>query len=274
MTDNYLEKYKEEESVSSNSADDFGPGINEPLKPSNISKPSESQGNFNRVSKREDIEVKPYTFDPKTLLIPEPVSTPSRITGLSGNYNTLTNEPAAGTYKNTKENMERPLPNYYSVNTETYIAKTTRNLDYTKPLNLGSAIKKPQFRFTSSGDYSELKAENDYRNYAKEFDNEFRDHQRDVSTLTRELVSQLKRLQIIYSDLNTPNMDMNLLKAKLLRELETIQANINESNKKLSLLMKDRSKVKEKFCTIKVKNKELKSIIMTCEENIKEYLLT
>ena len=278
MTENFLEKYKQEGSESSDSGiDDADPITSKPPKEitevKKEQKKEEPQSAPKARPKKEDT-FKPYTFDPRSVIdaisAPKPDQQPKKIETMTTSY---TPSAAMSGSMSARGNILVGDKFKYPSTTDNYQMTTIHKVTYTSPPEMSSTFQVPQFNFSSKNSeaYSSFQAENDYKTFIREFDSEFKDQQREVNTISRELLSQLKRLQIIYSDLNNPCTDIGLLRTKLSRELESIQDNINQANKKLSILMNERSNIKDKFCRLRVKNKELKSETKVLEDNIRSY---
>ena len=123
----------------------------------------------------------------------------------------------------------------------------------------------------NEGGFTDFKAVNDFRTFVQEFDEDFKDPQKEVNALSNELTAQSKRIQMINCELNKPKVDFISVRTKFSQELDMIQRNSNEANNRLSFLMNERTHIKDKFCGLKVKNKELKSVNKGLEENARAY---
>eukprot|EP00826_Nyctotherus_ovalis_P009022 TRINITY_DN12353_c0_g1_i7.p1 TRINITY_DN12353_c0_g1~~TRINITY_DN12353_c0_g1_i7.p1 ORF type:complete len:153 (+),score=67.03 TRINITY_DN12353_c0_g1_i7:89-547(+) len=143
-----------------------------------------------------------------------------------------------------------------------------KDLDYPQIGGKSDLLKNLQYDLDEPG-FMDPKSENEYRAIAKEFDNEFGERQRSITDVSRQLVTRMKRLQTLGRDLSAPNADMSLLRSRLFHELETTQSDLNDANNGFALLLKDRDSIKDKYCYLKLRNKELKNFTKVFQENIR-----
>jgi hypothetical protein len=269
MEASYIKKYKEENS------DSFDSGNEEVPVPSIPKNDRPSKGEVGRRSKKqEEAEIAPYTFDPRQFLesldkptpppIPKPTPTnkpllpeflekpPSeKQSPARQNVNSLVS-------KNPKELSigAEPLPNRSNVDVFQY--KSARNVDRL-PI-----IKNPPEE--SLGD---SRTESEYRGYAREFDSEFGDHQREIAALSKQLVTRIKKLQVLERELNSPSVDISSLRGRLARDIESIEDELGEANHNIIVLMNERKNIKERFCTIRVKYNELNTYNKAYQEKMR-----
>lgn len=278
MTDNFLDKYKEEDSVSSGSGEEGPEDIarklaNQKLEP----QPEAKQEVASKPERRraEDDKVTLYTFDPRSVL--ETASLTTREYTKSKTFEKPSSLHSQGGkdygYANYKLPQETAytssIASRYTPSSNLYQYK--KDLDYPQVGARNEFLKSLQYDFKEESTFTDPKSENEFRAIAKEFDNEFGDRQRDIPEVSRQLISRIKRLQTLNRDISSPNVDMGLLKTRLIHELETTQSDLNEANNKITLLMNDRGSIKDKYCYLKLRNKELKNFSKVFQDNIRSY---
>ena len=281
MAKNYADKYKQELSDSSCSSDDDGSALNLQKKKEDLKslkkKESEVKGKSER--KKEEYKIEAYTFDPRSLI--ESLSKPKSSHGSKPKHHEKARdkygappkrdpEPAVETIpKIPKENImqsEIPMSAKSSSKKDMYSYKKQLTPEY------GQIKEKSNYQVSSKEDnvgYSNIKGESDYKSFMIEFDNEFGDHRKEVAVLSKQLVSRLKILQMMDRDLNTPNINMDILKGKLSREIGNIQDDVGEANRTIILLMNIITNIKSQFCRLKVTNEELKNYNKTFQDTIR-----
>lgn len=280
MTDNFLDKYKEEDSESSASGEDDVEIIKRGIAKQTLDAPPElkeqAQG-AKRVEKQEGEvdKVSLYTFDPRSIIETNAGSLTSR--GYTGTK--AFDKPAVQLSSPTRDfgysSLRTPRETTLSTSIGSRYVPTSNLMQYKKELDYqqfktnNEPLKSFQYNFKDETGFTDFKSENDYRAFGKEFDNEFGDRQRDIPDVLRQLTSRIKRLQMLGRDLSAPNADMMLFKTRLTHELETTQSDLNDANNSITLLMNDRAKIKDTYCQLKLRNKEMKTFAKGIEENIR-----
>lgn len=277
MADNYLERYKEEDSVSSGSGEDgvevikrgiaaqkAAPSAEPKQEPQLVSKPPERKP-------KEDDKVSLYTFDPRSVLDSASGSSKGYASMKSLEMPSTKYTPSLRDYDYGSTRTPRDTT-YGSSIVSRYAAGSNlpqykKDLDFPQ-IGKGDLLKNLQYDLDEPG-FMDPKSENDYRAIAKEFDNEFGERQRSIADVSRQLVTRIKRLQTLGRDLSAPNADMSLLRTRLFHELETTQSDLNDANNGFALLLKDRDSIKDKYCYLKLRNKELKNFTKVFQENIR-----
>lgn len=279
MTDKFLDKYKEEDSESSASGEDDVEIIKRGIAKQKLdaqSEPKEQSQGAKRVEKKEDVnKVSLYTFDPRSIIEEKAGSLTSR--GYAGSK--ALDKPAIQLNSPIRDFGYSTLrtPRETTIGTSTgsryvptsNLTRYKNELDYQQFKTTNEPPKSFQYNFKDETGFTDFKSENDYRAFGKEFDNEFGDRQRDIPDILRQLTSRIKRLQMLGRDLSAPNVDMMLLKTRLAHELETTQSDLNDANSSITLLMNDRAKIKDTYCHLKLRNKEMKNFTKGIEENIR-----
>jgi len=280
MTDNYLDKYKEEDSVSSESGEDYVHVIknklaNQGLNPSNEPKQELQVEKKSERRRPEEDKVAPYTFNPRSVLDSDSLTERDYLKQKPYDKPNLAyTQPVRDYgYSNIRAQKEYSPSVYSRYTSSGGISQYKKDLDYPQMEIKNDYLKSLQYDLKEEPTFTDPKSENEYRAIAKEFDNEFGDRQRDVAEMSRQLMSRIKRLQMIARDISVPNPDMSLLRTRLLHELGTTQNDLNDANNNVILLMNDRVKIKNKYCHLKMRNKELKKYIKVFQENIRSYFL-
>jgi len=264
MKESYIKKYKEEHS------DSFDSGNDELPAPSTSKNEHSSRGEPERRSKRqEEVEIAPYTFDPRQFLESLDKSIPA-----PSSKSISTNKPVE------KPPSEKQSPSIQNVNS--LISKTPKelaigaeslsnrpNVDIFQYKAARNIDRPPVIKSPPEESLGDSKSEIEYRNYAREFDSEFGDHQREIAALSKKLVIRIKNVQILERELNNPSVDMVSLRNKLIRDIESIEDELGEANHNIIVLMNERKNIKERFCTIRVKYNELNNYNKACQEKMR-----
>ena len=111
----------------------------------------------------------------------------------------------------------------------------------------------------------------DYRNFADEFENEFKANQEEIDRLSQELAERDQKLTNFTSQLENADVDMVLFRNSLLREIGLIQNSLRETNSNVIVLMNDRARMKDQFCFLQMKMKKLKGYSRTFQEDLQVY---
>jgi len=280
MTDNYLDKYKEEDSVSSESGEDHMDIIKnklakQSLNPSNEPKQELQVEKKSERRRPEEDKVTPYTFNPRSVLDSD--SSTGRDYLKKKPYdkpNLVYTQPVRDYgYSNIRVPKEYSSSVYSRYTSSGGISQYKKDLEYPQMEIKNDYLKSLQYDLKEEPTSTDPKSENEYRAIAKEFDSEFGDRQRDVAEMSRQLMSRIKKLQMMAKDISAPNSDMSLLRTRLLHELATTQSDLNDANNNVILLMNDRVNIKNKYCYLKMRNKELKNFVKVFQENIRSYFL-
>jgi len=264
MKESYIKKYKDEHS------DSFDFDNDELPVPSTSKNEHSSKGEPERRSKRqEEVEIAPYTFDPRQFLESLDKSIP-----IPNSKSISTNKPVE------KPPSEKQSPSIQNVNP--LISKTPKelaigaeslsnrpNVDIFQYKGARNIDRSPVIKSPPEESLGDPRSEMEYRNYAREFDNEFGDHQREIAALSKQLVTRIKKMQILERELNNPSVDMVSLRSRLVRDIESIGDELGEANHNIIVLMNERKNIKERFCTIRVKYNELNNYNKACQEKMR-----
>jgi len=274
MTNNFLEKYKEEDSLSSDSGDDVGIVKRESAKQTLDPQPSEQSQEIEKSERKtnEWDKISPYTFNPRSII--EQASGPSTSrTHPSKSFKLPVTQYNSSTKNVGYPNLGTPREGTFSTvikyNPITNYMQYKKDLEHSPIEGRGDSFKSFQYNIKDESGFADFKSENEYREFVKEFNNEFGDRQRDVPEVLRQLGSRIKRLQNLGRDFSVPNADMLLLKTRLLHEIEATQSDLSDANNTITLLMNDRASIKDKYCHLKLRNKEMKNFTKKIEENVR-----
>ena len=241
MTENYVEKYKEEGSESPVSSDDDNAAVSKPKEP------EKSEEHGLKQSKRADSnKFSHYTFDPKDVL--------------KDYQGTLTDK--------------NPLKSKYSFNTPGGVGYGAKGTDYN---NFTSYMGKPKDPFSQPSDlaYMSVVGEDvnsyrkteDYKTYAKNFDQKYSNENKEMNQVSKDLLSRTSKIDGFIQELMGAKLDTLLYRNRLVRELEDVKNDLKEAYNNISVLMKDRTSMKDQFCVYKVQLKKLKGCIGTFYED-------
>lgn len=272
MKENFSKKYKDERSESFSSENE---GFAIPSVP-NKAPQSPSRGEIlssRRPRRQGEPEIAPYTFDPRQFLEsldkPAPTPTPKSIPA-NKPLEKESIEKSSPAKQNANSMVSRhpketpiavePVPNHPIPNADIFQYKSARNAENNRAVGLRSSPEE------SLGD---SRAENEYRTYAREFDSEFGDHEREIAALSKQLVARIKKLQVFERELNNPNLEVAPLRNKLARDIESIEDELGEANHNIIVLMNERKNIKERFCTIRVKYNEMNNYNRACQEKMR-----
>lgn len=292
MKGNFASKYKENQSESSDSSGDElavpGRALPKPNNDSKIEPKRESQSSQKqRTNKEEDAKIVPYTFNPREFLetinnpTPPPAPKPKPIERTSPEVpspkkpdnNFLIPRNHKESPKKSPIENESTIPSRTIPNSDVFLYKSGRDSNRSKGTDKMVNQKNPQYEPPNRPEenFAEPRAENEYKSFAKEFDSEFGDHQKEIAALSKQLVTRIKKLQMLERELNSPNVDMGILRTRLSRDLESIEDELGEANHNIVVLMNERKNIKERFCTIRVKYNELKNGNKNFQEGIRKY---
>lgn len=228
-----------------------------------------------RGKKLEEIEIAPYTFDPHQFLQSiddltsnsKPKSSPS---------NKPLENPSSGAHSPARQNSNSSAPRNPSEpaldpepaaaghgNFDAFQQKAARSVQPSR-----AAVQK-SFHESAAKGANSSRSENEYRSFAKEFDSEFGDHEREIAGLSKQLVSRIKKLQVLERELNSPNADVGMLRSRLAHDIESVEDELGEANHSIIVLMNERKNIKERFCTIRVKLNELTNYNKACQEKMR-----
>lgn len=108
----------------------------------------------------------------------------------------------------------------------------------------------------------------DYKNFANEFENEFKANQQEIDRLSQELFEEDRKLSAFMEELESADLDMVLFRNNLVREVAAVQNSLREANSNIVLLMNDRAQMKDQFCFLQIKVKKLKACSRTFQEDL------
>ena len=247
MSDNYLEMYKNEGSESSYSSEEDD---------KNVIAKSKQQAQQDTTTKKPDKpknpnKYTPYTFDPKSIL--EEYQSPE-----------------------TNANANKPKYDYSS----SVVGYSQKSINYPQAVDYGSRGKDPykmvdpysakfDFSYMASAvdDVASCRRSDEYKNYCQDFDKKYLNNQKEMEQVSKDLLGRTTRIDEFIQELMGANLDMILYKNRLARELEDVKNDLKEAYNNISVLMKERSSLKDQFSIYKVKIKKLKGCIGTFQED-------
>jgi hypothetical protein len=228
MTDNFIEQYKKEDSMSSVSGDEEPRAVK-------VKEPEQSSA-----------AIAPYTFNPKEVL--KKYENPGHTkTASKHEFKTI----GALNY-NLKGTSYSPSHNY----------ETIKSYQHREPLT-----SRPSYVSVFNEDPLEFRRSTEYKEYGKEFDKRFNNDQKEVEQVTRDLNAKTNKIDNFIQELRGANLDMILYKNRLARELEDVKNDLREAYNNILVLMSDRSSMKDQFSIYKVKLKKLKGFLNTYQED-------
>lgn len=215
-----------------------------------------------------------YTFDPRSVI--ESVAIPATSRPYTSvkpfdkpvmQFSSPARDYGVTNFKVARETkFTSPISARYTPST---LMQYSKDLDYPQVGARNESLRGFQYGYKDDSKFTDFKSENDYRAFAKDFDSEFGDRQRDAGEVLRQLGTRTKRLQMLARDFSAPNADLALLRTRLLRELETTQSDVSDASNVVTLLVNDRMNIKDKYCHLKLRNKQSKSFEKAFEENIR-----
>lgn len=248
MAKNFVEQYQDEVSESSivNEESEVLPKISD--KPV----PSRPAGTENRQRDK----FTPYTFDPRSVL---------KDTQPRAETNVVTSKPytsiASTEVKYTTGNLNlKPYGTYGTSNYGQVAGKET----YAQP--------DMSFLTTLGENITDCRKTDDYKSFAKEFEKQFGNDQREMEQVTKDLNSRTAKLDNFIRELQGADLDMILYKNRLVREIQDVQNDLKEAYNNILVLMTDRSTMRDQFCIFKMKIKKLKGFVKTFQDDIQAYI--
>lgn len=247
MIKSFHEKYREEVSESSIITEEENE--KKESTDTNPSKAAPSLPPRPTETTRKRPPVTPYTFDPKSFL-----------NEMKSGTKTYADSNAGGTPLGYK-----PLSGFTPSNDLPY--KITRQDSF--PLKRSgsfSNLRSDMSMLTNLGD--DYKKSEEYNVFAKEFEKEFGNDQKELERIHNELATRTKKLENFTKELENSDTDMILFRSRLMREIEDIRNDLIEAYNHIIVLMGDRLNMKEQFCIFKMKIKKLKGFVKTFQEDI------
>lgn len=253
MTEDYIAKYKEEESESSivSEEDEF-----KEILAASKDKPAATTSSNSENSQRKN-QFTPYTFDPKMVL--------------------KDLQPSTG--------VNPVMPNQYTPTSLSDNKFTTGNFNmkgYGTYVQAGYMQNKPKEMFpqqipdmsfltTLGENITECRKTDDYKGFAQEFEKQFGNDQREMEQVTKDLNSRTGKLDNFIKELQGADLDMILYRNRLVREIQDVQNDLREAYNNILVLMNDRSTMRDQFCIFKMKIKKLKGFVKTYLDDIQAY---
>lgn len=232
MKENYLNQYQDEISESSI--------VNEDENISEITTKNSGKTGASSGATRSQNKFTPYTFDPKSVLRD---TQPKATTGMARPYSipAVESKYSAG---NMKTNY---VPSY-------------------------TQMRAPQpdmsFLTTLGDNVTECRKTDEYKAFAKEFEKQYGNDQREMERVTKDLNNRSAKLDNFMRELQGADLDMILYRNRLVRELQDVQNDLKEASNNILVLMTDRSTMRDQFCIFKMKIKKLKGFVKTYQEDI------
>eukprot|EP00826_Nyctotherus_ovalis_P056033 TRINITY_DN74_c0_g3_i1.p1 TRINITY_DN74_c0_g3~~TRINITY_DN74_c0_g3_i1.p1 ORF type:complete len:247 (+),score=89.03 TRINITY_DN74_c0_g3_i1:236-976(+) len=244
MSDNFVEKYKEEASESS-----IVDG--EEHKEDLSTKPRTAESKPRAV---DNIEVVPYTFDPQSVL----KATQNPATSNDFEYTSYAQKSTNAGYS--------PSEPAFASSREFSYGKIKAMDPYAS--RLSDSLFRKQSDVTTLGNLDECRRTEEYKGFAQDFEKEFASDQREIEQVSKDMVARTKKLQTFGKELESPDLDMILYRSRLIREVAGVENDLHEAYNNIIVLMEDRSKMKDQFCLFKMKVKKLKGFIKTFQDDI------
>lgn len=255
MSENYVAKYQEEASESSivNDEDDFKDVLNK----DKVVEKSEAPASATTENNRRQNKFVPYTFDPRSVLKDTQPKSSGDLTSAK-----IYNPVSIGESKYPSGNLN--LKNYGTYNTPSYIQSNVKEL-FTQ--------QQPDMSFltTLGENMADCRKTDDYKNFAKEFEKQFGNDQREMEQVTKDLNLRTAKLDNFIKELQGADLDMILYKNRLVREIQDVQNDLKEAYNNILVLMNDRSTMRDQFCIFKMKIKKLKGFVKTFQDDIQAY---
>eukprot|EP00826_Nyctotherus_ovalis_P059189 TRINITY_DN820_c0_g4_i2.p1 TRINITY_DN820_c0_g4~~TRINITY_DN820_c0_g4_i2.p1 ORF type:complete len:246 (+),score=87.18 TRINITY_DN820_c0_g4_i2:166-903(+) len=240
MAKNYIAQYEEEVSESSI--------VNEESEIKEVLKASERPVDRPIENHQRD-KFAPYTFDPRSVL---------KDTQPRAESNFVSSRPyaptAAGEAKYSAASLN-PKP-YGKFGSGGY----------------GSGVQVDMSFLTTLGEnINECRKTDEFKGFAKEFEKQFENNQREMEQVTKDLNTRTAKLDNFIRDLQNADLDMILFRNRLVREIQDVQNDLKEAFNNILMLMADRSAMRDQFCIFKMKIKKLKGFVKTFQDDIQAY---
>lgn len=255
MTENYIDKYREEASESSimNEEENFK-DIFDKNKEASKTDSAPTTNNGENTKPRNKFPL--YTFDPRSVLKDTQPKAEAGI-GLSMGYASV-----------------QAVDSKYSGNSNLKIGGPYNIPSYgqKKPMEFFSPQQPDMSFLTTLGEnLTECRKTDDYRAFAKEFEKQFGNDQKEMERVTKDLNSRTAKLDNFAKEVQGADLDMILYKNRLVREIQDVQNDLKEAYNNIIVLMNDRSTMRDQFCIFKMKIKKLKGFVKTFQEDIQAY---
>ena len=245
MTENYVDKYKAEDSESS-IIDDEDSKLEQAPKADSHPVSSFKPENIDRSDKYQ-----PYTFNAKEVL------KESNKSDIPEDYN-------------PKRNMDFSNPKLMN----NQMAYGNKDLYSSQFANLMSQRQMDITSLTALGDIEQCRMTDDYKGFAQEFDRDFTSDQKEMEQVSKDLMVRTQKLDVFKGELENADLDMILFRNRLVREIEDVQNDFREAYNNILVLMGDRANMRDQFCLFKMKLKKLKGFIKTFQDDVQTYFLT
>lgn len=291
MAEDYIAKFKEQESESSSLSDeDLKEAVTKTGIPVDVLEEAKAKAETGPEvaapsipfvgigEKKKETEFKPYTVSIENLL-QEPKKVPENkpddvfkdpLYELASQYSDIgkpqnkiksDNLTQLGNYysKDTSNRTEAPIQSrpYFSKPTPSY--KPTQSYNYKVPSSTDLSI--------ISEDPAVARGSQDYKDFEREFSKN-KMSQKEIDNMSKRLEQRYHRLQEFARELEGGEGDPLLFRNKLIRELSDIQNDLKEANSNVLVLMNDRAGMKDAFCLLQVKLKKVNSLNKTMQEGI------
>lgn len=253
MADNYLAKYHEDVSESSivNDEGDFKEILVKAKEPTKMDVPTSSSNAENSAQRNKFTA---YTFDPKSVLKDIQPKSESGI-GLGKGYGMVSMNDS----KFPSENLN--MKGYGMYNPPSYGQAKAREFFPQQQTDMS-------FLTTLGENIGECRKTEDYKTFAKEFEKQFGNDQKEMERVNNDLNTRTAKLDTFIRELQGADLDMILYRNRLVRELQDVQNDLREAYNNIIVLMNDRSTMRDQFCVFKMKIKKLKGFVKTFQEDI------
>jgi uncharacterized protein YeeX (DUF496 family) len=108
----------------------------------------------------------------------------------------------------------------------------------------------------------------EYKSFADKFDKDFGDDKLEIEHTIKTLYLRVKRLEEFSKELNIVDIDMILFRNKMIREVEDACNDLKEAHKDILVLLNDRSIMKDQFCLLNMKVRNLKGFSKSFQEDL------
>jgi hypothetical protein len=140
--------------------------------------------------------------------------------------------------------------------------------NYTSYVQTKNVQPDMSFLTTLGDNVSECRKTDEYKTFAKEFEKQYGNYQREMERVTNDLNTRSTKLDNFIRELQGANLDMILYRNRLVREIQDVQNDLKEAYNNILVLMSDRSTMRDQFCIFKMKIKKLKGFVKTFQGDI------
>jgi len=237
MNTNFLAKYVNDSSDSSDSDDNFSKDIfRVSLSPSSYDPSPKSQPrtaatplNYNNNT------IVPYTFDPKSVL--------EKSSSFNNSFNT--------DQKTKVESKKDEAKGKYKEDKKVLILKSSLKSGKKKP-------KSVSFNFADDDPY-ECRRTDEYKKFLKVFDKEQETTNEAFKRLNDRVIFCAKELETIMKELGNNNFNLALLRKHLQGEVGTVKNEVREMINDLLLLSNERKILRDQYCVLQARYEFLKN---------------